>query len=89
MIVLVNGANRAAGSRVAERLRHEFERQLAVIDGVKLGLTTSIGVVDTLIASDEALIDRADAAVSRARQCGRNAVFVARPAIDETQVAVA
>jgi len=89
VIVLVNGANRAAGSRVAERLRGEFERQLAVIDGVKLGLTSSIGVVDTLIASDEALVDRADAAVSRARQCGRNAVFVARPAADEAHIAVA
>lgn len=90
IIVLVNGANRAAASRVAERLRHEIERQLAIVEGAPIGLTCSIGVSDTLVASDEALIDRADAAVSRARQCGRNAVFVARPAAEESHaVAVA
>jgi diguanylate cyclase (GGDEF)-like protein len=89
LIVLVNGANRAAGARVAERLRHEFERQLASINGVSIGLTASIGVADTLIASDETLVERANAALSRARQCGRNAVFVARPAAEETNVAVA
>ncbi len=89
LIALINGANRAAGARVAERLRHEFERQLAIIDGVALGLTASIGVADTLIASDETLVERANAALSRARQCGRNAVFVARPAAEETHIAVA
>lgn len=90
IIVLLNGANRAVASRVAERLRHEIERQLAVVEGAPIGLTCSIGVADTLVASDETLVDRADTAVSRARQCGRNAVFVARPTTEEPHaVAVA
>jgi two-component system, cell cycle response regulator len=88
-LVLVNGANRAAAARVAERLRGDVERQLAVVDGIHLAMTCSIGVADTLVASDETLLDRADAAVCRARQHGRNAVFVARPAGDEPHAAVA
>ena len=65
---------------LAQRLRHLIEEHVDVLDGVRVGMTTSIGVAtlaDATQPSVEAVIAAADVALYSAKGSGRNRVVVA------------
>jgi diguanylate cyclase (GGDEF)-like protein len=76
-VLLVIGANRAAGALLAERLRASVERQLSSRSGIDARITCSFGVADTFVAEDQKLIERADDALQRTRQKAGNGVTIA------------
>ncbi len=82
-VMLLSGTTRVGAARLADRLRAEVQRQLATRGGVEISVTCSFGVADSLIAGDAALLDRADTALFRAKQNGRNCVFIARQPGDD------
>ena len=82
-VMLLSGTTRVGAARLADRLRAEVQRQLATRGGIELSVTCSFGVADSLIAGDAALLDRADTALFRAKQNGRNCVFIARQPGDD------
>jgi diguanylate cyclase (GGDEF)-like protein len=84
--LLICGANRAGAAHLTDRLRAQIERQLPP-RGSKIAVTCSFGVADTHIADDASILDRADAAVDRAKQSGRNRVCIARHLAEEEQLA--
>jgi diguanylate cyclase (GGDEF)-like protein len=67
---------------LAERLREQVASQPLVQPNLKLSLTVSIGVAEWRPGSDDAtrLMMRADAALYRAKQGGRDRVELAREA---------
>lgn len=75
-LVIARGVDAAAAQRLAERLR---ERIAALIDAEVGSVTVSIGVALLNPEQDdaEALLHRADVALYRAKQEGRNRVVVA------------
>jgi diguanylate cyclase (GGDEF)-like protein len=85
--LLVAGANRAAAAHLTDRLRGEIQRQLQSRGPAALGVTCSFGVADTHIADDATILDRAHAAVGRAKESGRNRVCIARHLAEEEQAA--
>jgi two-component system cell cycle response regulator len=78
--ILVSGVDRRAASRLADRLCAEIQRQCATVHGKDIGLTCSFGVADSSIADEGSLLERAEIAMSRAKQNGRSCVSIARPA---------
>ncbi len=67
---------------VGERIRaHLAERTILQesVSGPGLGLTTSIGVVQYRSGSHDELLRRADAALYRAKEQGKNRVVVEEP----------
>jgi diguanylate cyclase (GGDEF)-like protein len=63
---------------IAERIRADTEARVVEHEGCRIGFTTSVGVAD--LAPGETLDDwiaRADAALYRAKQSGRNRVIAA------------
>ena len=66
----------------AERVRESFAAAARVVDGVPIGATVSIGLADATDrpAGIEALCERADKALYRAKALGRNRV---ESAVDE------
>lgn len=72
---LFPGANRDIGFLMAERIRLAFAQAAMVVDGRELGATVSAGIA---VAADEerldALMERADAALYKAKLRGRDRV---------------
>ena len=77
-LVVLPGAALANARVVAERIRLRVEKMPMLVSGVRIGLTLSIGIAacDTDVATPEDLIERADAALYRAKSGGRNLVSV-------------
>jgi diguanylate cyclase (GGDEF)-like protein len=75
--------------RVAERLRATFEQQVVPADGAEVRFTVSIGIVTfaTGISIAEAM-ERADQALYRAKQNGRNRVEIAPVVAEATAQAI-
>lgn len=85
--VLVSGMDRRAASRLADRLCAEIQKKCASVHGKDVGLTCSFGVADSAVAGEESLLERADLAMTRAKQNGRCAVSVAKPPRRKTEIA--
>jgi len=80
-LALLPGAMHAEAIATGERLRKRIERLAIDADGVNLHLTASIGVTGLLAGTDspDKLIERADAALYRAKAEGRNRVCTHAP----------
>ncbi len=76
--ILVSGMDRKAASRLADRLCAEIQRKCVSVHGKDVGVTCSFGVADSSIADEESLLERAEIAMSRAKQNGRCTVSIAR-----------
>ncbi|MCF4997590.1 diguanylate cyclase [Pseudomonas syringae] len=79
-IVLLKDTDGDTGQKIAEKIRQHVELQDYAYDGHTLNLTVSIGV--TALQRDDTLhtlLSRADHAMYRAKQTGRNRVCVERP----------
>ncbi|QQZ43452.1 GGDEF domain-containing protein [Pseudomonas sp. SK3(2021)] len=79
-IVLLKDTDSATALKIAEKIRLLIERQSYAYEGKNLRLTVSIGVT-TLQADDtlHSLLSRADHAMYRAKQTGRNRTCVEMP----------
>jgi len=77
--IIVSDMSRSGASHLAERLREQIKDQLLVRSGKEIGVTCSFGVADSLVSGDTSLMQRAEAALIRAKQNGGNCVSVARP----------
>jgi diguanylate cyclase (GGDEF)-like protein len=86
-VILVNGANRAGGGLLSERLRGGIERQSITHGDVQTQATCSFGVADSNIADVTTLVDRANAALKREPHMGCNCVVIARESGDELNAA--
>jgi diguanylate cyclase (GGDEF)-like protein/PAS domain S-box-containing protein len=80
-MMVLPGADLEAARDVAERLRNRFRKQKLSIDAVEVQLEVSLGVASQILidpAKDtlEKLFARADEALYRAKQAGRNQVAV-------------
>jgi len=71
----------AGAARIAERLRLRIAGRPVNCDGRQVGMTVSLGVAERDAADDSAeqLLQRADAALYRAKAAGRNRVELAAP----------
>lgn len=81
-LVVLPGASHQTAHAVAERMRAAVAAQPEVVAGTPLKLTISAGVASTELfpsASTEELISRADVALYRAKDSGRNCVMDALP----------
>jgi len=79
-VVLIPGAERAAGARIAERLRESIARTCVDTPSApRLSVTVSAGVTctDGRNVGLDALISEADHAMYRAKQAGKNRVVLA------------
>jgi diguanylate cyclase (GGDEF)-like protein len=77
---LLFGANEGTALSTAERIRRAFMVATADIDGKHVDATVSVGVATLAIESTEDVADmlaRADAALYRAKELGRNRVEIA------------
>lgn len=74
-VVLLQDTDAGTGHKVAEKIRQRTEQSEFLFDDTRLSLTASIGVT-SLSSSDtlRSLIARADQALYRAKQSGRNRV---------------
>ena len=74
-ILLLKGTGSSTARQLAEKIRQQTEEQLFQFNGVNLRITTSIGLTE-LQGEDslDRLIARADRALYRAKQSGRNRV---------------
>ena len=74
--VLLPGADLHTAKEFAERLRHRLTRHPTPHEGAVMAVTASIGVavLDPADPTAEAALGRADAAVYRAKELGRNRV---------------
>ncbi|HSX71235.1 MAG TPA: diguanylate cyclase [Pseudomonas sp.] len=74
-ILLLKGTGSSTARQLAEKIREQTEQEVFLFNGVNLRITTSIGVTE--LQGDEnmdRLIARADRALYRAKQSGRNRV---------------
>jgi diguanylate cyclase (GGDEF)-like protein len=80
---IVSGPDRQATMAAAEHVRESFAAAARVVDGIQLAATVSIGLApaDDRQADIEALCERADKALYRAKALGRNRV---ERAVDES-----
>jgi diguanylate cyclase (GGDEF)-like protein len=81
--LLLPGTHQAGATLLADRARAEIERQLKFVNGVAINATCSFGVADNRSGSDQTLLDRADAALYRAKRSGRNCVSLGQPGVVE------
>ncbi|HEY8357153.1 MAG TPA: GGDEF domain-containing protein [Ramlibacter sp.] len=79
--ILLPDTNLDQGRDAAERIRQSIERHAFIYDGQRLAVTASIGVADhgDGVATATDLFKRADAAVYRSKQQGRNRVSIFQP----------
>lgn len=77
-VVILPDATVDQAVQVAERMREAIQNTAARTSAGELRLTISIGVSQTLGPRDSiiSLLDRADRALYKAKECGRNAVMV-------------
>lgn len=75
-LILLPGAGAADAEIVAERIRKRVQEMSMIVSGMRIGLTVSLGVaaVDAEVAIPDDLIERADAALYRSKEGGRNLV---------------
>lgn len=74
-LAVLPGASVSQAQQVAERMRHAIERTPLIGSSGEVRFTVSIGVAGAQIAeAADALVARADAALYRAKNGGRNAV---------------
>jgi diguanylate cyclase (GGDEF)-like protein len=75
-VILLANSDKQIGAALAERLRKKIEEASCSFDGVNHHITCSLGVAETTDGADslDDLICRADAALYRAKQDGRNQV---------------
>ncbi len=75
-LILLPGASTADAEVVAERIRKRVQEMSMIVSGMRIGLTVSLGVaaVDGEVAIPDDLIERADAALYRSKEGGRNLV---------------
>jgi diguanylate cyclase (GGDEF)-like protein len=85
--MLMGGTNRVAAARLAERLRSEVERQLQSRSTKEASVTCCFGIADSLSSDQAGLVERADAALYRAKQAGRNCVSIASEPTNEMSIA--
>ena len=80
-LAVLPGATPAEAGATGERLRKRVEHMPVVVDGVTLRLTASIGVAGLVAGTDspDKLMERADAALYRAKAEGRNRVCTQAP----------
>ncbi|MFJ2683864.1 diguanylate cyclase domain-containing protein [Pseudomonas sp. NPDC087342] len=79
-IVLLKDTDGETGQKIAEKIRQHVEKQRYAYNGKELQLTVSIGL--TTLQPDETLhtlLSRADHAMYRAKQAGRNRTCVEMP----------
>jgi diguanylate cyclase (GGDEF)-like protein len=79
-IVLLKDTDAETGQKIAEKIRQHVEKQRYAYNGKALQLTVSIGL--TTLQPDETLhtlLSRADHAMYRAKQAGRNRTCVEMP----------
>ncbi|NIB39270.1 GGDEF domain-containing protein [Pseudomaricurvus alkylphenolicus] len=75
-----------SASTLAERMRHNISESLQVVDGKILNITASFGAAQfNLQESADNLFARADSALYRAKEAGRNNVVCARPLASTTE----
>jgi diguanylate cyclase (GGDEF)-like protein len=79
-IVMLKDTDAETGLKIAEKIRRHVEQQRYAYNGNVLHLTVSIGLT-TLQANDtlHTLLSRADHAMYRAKQSGRNRTCVEKP----------
>jgi diguanylate cyclase (GGDEF)-like protein len=74
-MLVLPGVNGRHARDAAERLRRKVEGRSVVLDGVRVGMTVSIGSVEYAAPETaDALVRRADAAMYAAKEAGRNRV---------------
>jgi diguanylate cyclase (GGDEF)-like protein len=77
-VIALPGIDRAGAERVAERVLESVRRAPFEVDGKSIQITLSAGVAELAAADDErALLARADAAMYKSKQKGRNQVSLA------------
>lgn len=78
--MLLKDTDSTNGQMIAEKIRHQIEQQRYTYEGQALQVTVSIGLA-TLQADDtlHLLLSRADHAMYRAKQTGRNRTCVEKP----------
>lgn len=76
-LVLLPGANAVQAAQVAERLRAAIGNEPVVVDGSRLSLTASFGVVECRVDEEswDGSLRRADEALYQAKRAGRNRVM--------------
>ena len=80
-LVLLPDTPLAGARRVAEMLRHDLEEHPVHWDGQTVVITASFGIAEIVAAEEDAssIVGRADAALYRAKQDGRNRVCDGEP----------
>jgi diguanylate cyclase (GGDEF)-like protein len=83
--ILLPGADLDAALTLGERIRATFAQAAAELDGRTLAATVSIGVAASRVGDLEGLLGRADSALYRAKQDGRDRVcaFAGSRAVEE------
>ena len=79
--ILLPHTNATSAQELAERLREQMERSIVHLDQGDVKFTASFGVAQmaTPCESLEALVATADAAMYKAKQRGRNCIYVVAP----------
>ena len=88
-VVLLPGCTEDAAAAVAQRLCQSIAEQTVSVNGASVRYTVSIGVatMDAVVDGVDALIERADLAMYRAKAAGRNRVERWQPGLRPAAVA--
>jgi diguanylate cyclase (GGDEF)-like protein len=80
MAVLLPKAGADGASQVAERLRSAIEAKK--IAGIRVTASFGVAPLDEMVTDPSSLVERADEALYRSKEKGRNRVTVAEPRND-------